>query len=74
MICPQLTVSGSVDARKQRMDPDSGSPPGPFGRPGGGAPLRTPSGQVMVTVEGDPDTRFQDHLRREVDDSLVSGA
>ena len=69
----QLTASGSVDARKQRIDPNSSSPPGPFGRPGGGAPLRTSSGRVMATVEGDPDTRFQKHLSREVENSLVSG-
>ena len=46
----------------------------PYGKPGAGAPLRTKSGKVHTQIRGDRDIRFQDHLKKEVDHSMVSWA
>lgn len=45
---------------------------GPYGKPGAGAPLRTKSGKVHTQIREDRDIRFQGHLKKEVDDSMVS--
>ena len=44
----------------------------PFGRPGAGAPLRTASGELHTQIPTNPTIRFQDHLKGEVEGSLVS--
>ena len=43
-----------------------------FGKPGGGAPRCSDSGNVVASVVADPDMRFQKQLKKEIDQSLVS--
>ena len=43
-----------------------------LGRPGGGAPLKSRDGHVDASMKVHPETRFQKHLHREVENSLVS--
>lgn len=68
---PQLTPSGNVDTHRRKLDHGGGNT-GLFGRPGGGAPLRTHSGRVAASLKGDPETRFQQQTRKEVEHILVS--
>ena len=44
----------------------------PFGRSGGGAPLKTGSGKLQTSLKADPNIRFQSQLMKEVNDTLVS--
>ena len=44
----------------------------PFGKSGGGAPLKTGSGKLQTTLKADPNIRFQSQLMKEVNDTLVS--
>ena len=70
----QATQSGTRQTRRQRFNFElsDGSDYNPFGRSGGGAPLKTGSGKLQASVKADPDIRFQDRLKKEVNDSLVS--
>ena len=83
--CTQWTPSGSLLARgdapisRQRVNEGENESTGneeltkyvPFGRPGGGAPLKSHDGHVNATMRVHPETRFQKHLKREVENSLV---
>ena len=70
----QITQSGTRQIRRQRMDfePNDGSGYGPFGKSGGGAPLKTGSGKLQTSLKADPNIRFQDKLKKEVNEALVS--
>ena len=71
----QITSNGEIDARRTiRREPAGGAEGlhGAFGRPGGGAPLRTDSGHVQVALKADADIRFQKQLKKEVEATLVS--
>ena len=72
--CSQATLSGTRDTRRQRMtfDAISGEEYYPFGRSGGGAPLKTGSGKLQTSLKADPNIRFQTQLMKEVNDTLVS--
>ena len=67
-------MSGTRDAQRQRMDFDAISSEEyyPFGRSGGGAPLKTSSGKLQTSLKADPNIRFQSQLMKEVNDTLVS--
>ena len=83
--CTQWTPSGSLlargDAPISRQRDNEGENEStvneeltkyvPFGRPGGGAPLKSHDGHVDATMRVHPETRFQKHLKREVENSLV---
>lgn len=43
----------------------------PFGKSGGGAPLKTGSGKLQTSLKADPNIRFQDRLKKEVDETFV---
>lgn len=43
----------------------------PFGKPGAGAPLKSHDGHVDTSIRAHPETRFQKHLKKEVENSLV---
>ena len=70
-----MTSSGRVDARRRglRFDelPSNVLAYNPFGRPGCGAPHVTQTGTIESVMTRDPDLRFQDHLRKEVEISMV---
>ena len=72
--CSQATLSGTRDTRRQRMtfDAINGEEYYPFGRSGGGAPLKTGSGKLQTSLKADPNIRFQTQLMKEVNDTLVS--
>lgn len=64
-------------ATRQRLDfvhptPVNESTYSPFGQPGAGAPRRSESGGVVTSLRGDPETRFQKQLKREVEGTLVN--
>ena len=67
-------MSGTRDTRRQRMtfDTINGEEYYPFGRSGGGAPLKTGSGKLQTSLKADPNIRFQTQLMKEVNDTLVS--
>jgi hypothetical protein len=76
---PRFTKSGSVQAYRKKLDnhqapasDDITANDGysPFGKPGGGAPRRRVSGTIVSKVKIDPDTRFQKHLKKEVECSF----
>eukprot|EP00731_Ephydatia_muelleri_P030826 Em0022g340a len=70
---PRITSNGEIDARRTiRREPAGGAEGlhGAFGRPGGGAPLRTDSGHVQVALKADADIRFQKQLKKEVEATL----
>ena len=72
---PRVSHNGSVDTRLGKLDLEDNSSSqrayNPFGRPGGGAPIRTQSGKFVTSLAGDPDIRFQKQLKKEVERSLV---
>ena len=43
----------------------------PFGKPGGGAPLRTESGSLKASLPMDPEIRFQKRDRDQIHDVIV---
>ena len=71
----KVSKSGNLDARYGKVPDDSCLQDVdlhyPFGRSGGGAPIKTNSGRLVTAVAGDPDIRFQKQLRREVEQTLV---
>ena len=44
----------------------------PFGRPGGGAPIKSDSGTFVTALVGDPNIRFQKQLKKEINQTLVN--
>lgn len=70
-----MTSSGKVDARRHRLGFDKATNNvlayDPFGRPGGGAPLVTEDGKVVSVIARDPQIRFQDQLKKEVENTMV---
>lgn len=69
----QASKSGTRQTRRQRLDFElsDGSEYAPFGKSGGGAPLKTGSGKLQTSLKADPDIRFQDKLKKEVNETLV---
>ena len=70
----QATLSGTRQTRRQRWDfepPGGGSDYHPFGKSGGGAPLKTGSGKLQTSLKADPCIRFQNQLKKEVNDTMV---
>ena len=71
----QWTASGTQLARRnvsrQEEQYGEGEEYAPFGRPGAGAPLMSRDGCVDASLRAHPETRFQNHLHREVNNSLV---
>ena len=69
----QWTASGTQLARRNvsRQEEPCGEGDTPFGRPGAGAPLVSQDGCVDTSMRAHPETRFQKHLHREVENSLV---
>ncbi len=74
---PKVSPSGTMNARIGKFDFRSNTDTtndcsyNPFGRPGGGAPIKSNSGKCVTALVGDPNIRFQKQFKKEIDQTLV---